>query len=153
MNTFEILEASLLDLPCLNHPLTYLFAWFSRLHLSQGSKGHCLKLAMNVDAVEQGAGNLVHIALNLSRRADTMMCWVAIVPAGAGVHGRDHHEGTGVLNIVLGTTDGNLAVLQGLTQHFEDAARQLRQFTQMEILVPFSRFSEMPIYRGFSNML
>lgn len=55
-------------------------------------------------------------------------------------HGRDHHEGTGVLNIVLGTADGNLAVLQGLTQHFEDAARQLRQFVQEEHAIVGQRY-------------
>lgn len=55
-------------------------------------------------------------------------------------HGGNHHEGTRVLNVVLGTADGNLAVLQGLTQHFEDAARQLRQFVEEEHAVVGQRY-------------
>jgi len=41
---------------------------------------------MQVDAVEQGTGNLVAIVLDLRRPATAFPFGVAIIPAGAGVH-------------------------------------------------------------------
>lgn len=67
-------------------------------------------------------------------------------------HRGDKHKGTRIFHGIFRARDGDLAVFERLTQHFEGGLIELRQFTQMEILVPFSRFSEMPIYRGFVDM-
>ena len=122
VNALEILEASFLDLTRFNHPLTYLFTWFSSLHRTELGEGNVLKFDLQVDAVEQRTGDFIHITLNLTGRADAMVRGVAIIPTRAGVHGGDQHEGTGVLDVVLGTADGYLAVLQRLTKHLEYVA-------------------------------
>ena len=61
-----------------------------------------------------------------------MVGGVSIVAAGTGVHRGHEHEGAGILDAVLGATDGNGAVLQRLAQHLKDTARELWQLVEKE---------------------
>ena len=81
---------------------------------------------MNIDAVEQRSTDLGEIALNLSGRADAVVGGVAIVAAGAGVHGGDEHKTAGIVDGVLGTADGDVTVFEWLAEHFEGALIELR---------------------------
>jgi hypothetical protein len=47
---------------------------------------------------------------------------VAVIATWTGVHRGNEHEGTGVLDVVLGTTDGNDTILQWLAKHLKDTA-------------------------------
>ena len=85
---------------------------------------------MDVDAVEQRSADLGEIALNLAGRADAVVGGVAIIAAGAGVHGGDEHKTAGVVDGVLGTADGDVAVFKRLAEHFEGALIKLRKFVE-----------------------
>jgi len=77
-------------------------------------------LSTYIDAVEQRAGNFRHILLNAPGRAGASVRGVTIVAAGTGVHGGHEHEGGRIGDGVLGTGDVDDAVLERLTQDFED---------------------------------
>ena len=44
---------------------------------------------MHIDAIQQGAGDAVAVALDLIRRTMTTAATMAKITAGAGIHGRD----------------------------------------------------------------
>ena len=58
------------------------------------------------------------------------MLRIAEKAAGAGVHGCHHHEGGRVGDGSQGAADGDLAVLQGLTQHLQDIFFELGEFVE-----------------------
>ena len=57
---------------------------------------------------------------------------VAVVAAGAGVHGGDELEARGEVAFHRGAADGDVAVFQRFAQHFEDAAVEFGQFVEEE---------------------
>ncbi len=85
---------------------------------------------MDVDAVEEGSGDFVHIAQNLAGGTDAAVSGVAVITAWAGIHGGDEHEGGGVVDAVLGTTDGDMTVFKGLAKHLKDTTGELRQLIE-----------------------
>ena len=89
-------------------------------------------LHMEVDAVEEGARDLLAVAFDLFVRAAAIPLRVAVVTAGAGVHRGHKHEGGGECHGSRGAGDRHLAILQRLTHHFEGRAVELGQFVQEE---------------------
>ena len=87
---------------------------------------------MQVDAVEQGPGNLRPVLLDLERTARAAVPAVAEVPAGTRVHGRDEQEPAREDETACGAADGHLAVFERLAQDFERGAFELRQFVEEE---------------------
>ena len=67
---------------------------------------------VQVDAIEQRAGQLVAIALDLFRRAAAASAGFAKVSAGAGVHRRDQLEACRELHPVAGPGDDDLPGLE-----------------------------------------
>ena len=132
MDAFERQETFLLNLTGSNDALTNGRRWLAWFHLRQLRKRHRLYLAMDVDTVEQRAGDFVHVTLYLAGSADAMMGGIAIVAAGTGVHGGDEHERAGVLHVVFGTADGDDPVFQRLTHHLKDAAVELGKLVKEE---------------------
>ena len=135
VDALVILETCLLDMACLNHTLTNLLAGLAWLHLTQLREGYGLYLAMDVDAVEEGTGDLVHVTLNLTWRTHAVVVGVAIVAAGTGVHGGHEHKGGRVGHAVFGTRHGDDAVFQRLAHDLEDATLELRQLVEEEYTI------------------
>lgn len=85
---------------------------------------------VQVDAVEQRAGELGAVALDLFRGATARVGDVTQVATGAGVHGGDQLEARREAHPVVGPGDDDLSVLQGLAQDFEDLSVELRQLVE-----------------------
>ena len=65
---------------------------------------------VHVDAVEEGAGELFLVVVDLGAGAGAFVSGVAEIAARAGVHGGDEHEVGGVGGLGVGAGDGNLFV-------------------------------------------
>ena len=79
-------------------------------------------LDVDVDAVEQGAGDALAVGFDLAWRAAAFAFRIAEVAAGAGVHGGDEHEAGGEGEAAGGAGDGDLAVFERLAQDLERGA-------------------------------
>lgn len=116
--------------------------------LGHGFRGACTVLAaglgvvqrggfagdgeVQVDAVEQRAGELGAVALDLLRGATAWVGDVAQVAAGAGVHGGDQLETRREAHPVVGPGDDDLAAFQGLAQDLENLPVELRQLVEKQ---------------------
>ena len=89
-------------------------------------------LYIEVDAVEQGAADLLLVFYDLRGRTGAVVLAVAEVAAGAGVHAGDERELGWESERALGAADGDDAVLQRLAQVLQDGARELGQFVEEE---------------------
>ncbi len=89
---------------------------------------------MDVDAVQQRAGDSAAVALDGAVFAGARVIGDAgaEIAAGTGVHGGDEHEFRGKSEALGGAGDGDDAILQGLAQHFQHAALELRQLIQKQ---------------------
>ena len=85
---------------------------------------------VQVDAVQQRAGDAAHIALDGQRRAGALVARIGGKTAGAGIHGRHQHDVGRVSHRYLGPGDGHLPGLQRLAQHFQHILAKLGQFVQ-----------------------
>src|SRR3546814_584008 len=77
---------------------------------------------VQVDAVEQRAGELVAIALDLVRRAAAAPVGITEVATGAGIHRRHQLETRRKTHLVAGPSDDDMPRLQWLTQDLEHLA-------------------------------
>src|SRR5690606_24399571 len=127
--------ASQLGLPCLGDPRGDAGTALAG-HGSSVQRG---RLAgdgqVQVDAIEQRAGKLAAIALNLVWRAAAAATRVAEVAARAGVHCRYQLETRGKSHLVAGPGDDDVPRLQRLTQDLEHLAVDLGQFIQTRYAV------------------
>ena len=87
---------------------------------------------MDVDAVEQRAGDLGHVALDHGRRAHALARLVVEVAAGAGIHGRGQHEARGKAERHGGARDGDGVIFERLAHDFEHVAGKLGQLVEEE---------------------
>ena len=126
------LETFGLDGTSTNHTLTDGRAGLARVGLRNFLEGHGDDLHLDVDAVEQRTADLVHVAVYLAGRADAVVRGVAIVAAGTGVHAGHEHETAREVDVILGTRDGDVAVFEGLAQHFERVLVELGQLVAEE---------------------
>ena len=117
MDALEVFVSLPLDFPGGHYPLPYLGTRLSRGGLGDILEGHGRYLHLDVNAVHQGAADLVHVFLDLARGADAMVRRVAIVAARTGIHAGHEHERTRILYGVLSAADGDMAVFEGLAQH------------------------------------
>lgn len=85
---------------------------------------------VQVDAVQQRAGEPGPVALDLLRRAAAAVGVVAQVAAGAGVHGRHQLEARREAHPVVGSGDDDLATFQGLSEDLQHLAVELRQLVE-----------------------
>ena len=89
-------------------------------------------LGEEVDAVQQGAGELAQILLHLLGGAPAPAGGVAVPAALAGVHGAQQLEAAGVGLHRGGADHGDHPVLHGLAEDFDDVLVKLRQLVQEE---------------------
>lgn len=87
---------------------------------------------VQVDAVEQGAGEFVAVALDLLGAAAAAAGGVAKIAAGAGVHRRHQLEACREAHPIPGPGDHDLARFQWLAQHFQHAPLELWQFIEKQ---------------------
>ena len=85
---------------------------------------------LNVDAVEERAGDTGAIALDLQRRADAFLLRVGEKAAGTRVHCGDQHDAGGIIDRAEGAGDGDVAVFQRLPHDLEDVAPEFRQLVE-----------------------
>lgn len=85
---------------------------------------------VQVDAVQQRAGELSPVALDLLRGAPAAAAGVPEKAARAGVHGGDQLEARRKTHGVAGPGDDDMPALQRLAQHLQDLAIELGQLIQ-----------------------
>ncbi len=85
-----------------------------------------------VEAIEQGPGELAAIARDLVGRAATLAGRMAEPAAGTGIHRRDELEAGGKFGAPGGAADVDLPALQRLAQGFEHAALELRKLVEKQ---------------------
>lgn len=64
-----------------------------------------------------------------------MVGGVAIVAAGTGVAAGYEHEGAGIFYRIFGAADGDVAIFERLTEHFEGGFVELREFVAKEYAI------------------
>ena len=87
---------------------------------------------MDVDAVQQRAGDALLVAGDDLVGAGARLDRVAVIAARAGVHRRDQLEVGGKSQRALGAADGDHLVFHRLAQHLQDAHAELGQLVQEE---------------------
>ena len=85
---------------------------------------------MDVDPIQEGAGNLRLILADLGRRTSAGLLRIPIVPTGAGIHRRQKHELSGIGCRRGRPANGDDAIFQGLAQGFQGIFLEFREFVQ-----------------------
>ena len=132
MYVLEVLVPLLLYGACCYDTAAYLAARLARLRRGYVAERYGLYLTLDVDAVEQGTRDFVHVALYLSWGADTVVGWIAIIAAGTRVHACHKHERTRIVDGVFGAADVDVPVFQRLAQHLEGRLVELGQLVAEE---------------------
>ncbi len=83
-------------------------------------EGDARNLDVEVDSVHDGTGDARFVATRFAGRAGAEALGVAQVPTGAGIHGGDQDEARGKVKRSFGAGDGDVAILEGLPQIFQD---------------------------------
>src|SRR5579875_3264258 len=119
-----------LDLACTANALANDFGAFSGVGGKQLLFGEAGHLHMEVNAVEQGAGDSFKVLLHAAGLAGALAKDVAEIAAGAGVHGGNEGEigGIGVGGVDTGYLHN--AIFERLTQHLQGISCKLRQLVE-----------------------
>ena len=99
-------------------------------HLGQLGEGDGGDLDVEVDPVEQGAGDPAQVLLDLRRRAATGAPRVGAIAARAGIHRGHQDELGGERRAPQGPADRHLAFLQRLAEDFQRLAIELGHLVQ-----------------------
>lgn len=119
-----------LDFATLEDGLAHLLAGLSAPILGEFSEGDGGDFDVDVDAVEQGTGELADVAFDLLGGAVALAFGVAPEAAGAGIQSGDEHEVGGEGGGAVGAGDGDLSFFEGLAKDFEGAAIEFGEFVQ-----------------------
>jgi len=92
INPFVVLKTLKLDIPCCDNPLPDVVRFLTHGSVRQLFIRHRRHLDMDIYPVEQRAGNLVPVTVDLSMGAGALMTAIAEIPARTGVHGCQEHE-------------------------------------------------------------
>ena len=96
------------------------------------SGGGFLDIDDEVETIEEGAREFFTICLDLVIGTSAFVGSIAEVATGAGVHGGDEHEISGVGGAVVGAGNGDTMILERLAEGFEDVARIFGEFVEKE---------------------
>lgn len=99
------------------------------------AEGYGGDFALNINAVHQRPRYFIHVPLYHSWCADTVVGGVAIVAAGTGIAAGYEHEGAGIFYRIFGAADGDVAIFERLTEHFEGGFVELREFVAKEYTI------------------
>jgi hypothetical protein len=75
-----------LDLTRQHHPPSDRSRRLTGLFRRQLSVFDCRNLNVQINAIEERAGDAAYVFLDLHRRAGTLLVWISIVAAGTGLH-------------------------------------------------------------------
>lgn len=87
---------------------------------------------LDIDAVQQRAGDAALVTLDDVRRAAADAADVAVVAARAGVHRGDQLEMRGEVGLPRGARNGDAARFQRLAQHVQHIARELGELVEKQ---------------------
>jgi len=121
-----------LNLPGRDDPRPHLFGAVARFRPRHIPERHRRHLDLDVDPVQQRPGDAGTVGTDLVGGAGADPLGIAQEAAGAGVHGRHQHEPGRVGQGGGRSGDGDLAFFQGLPQHLQGGAAELRQLVQKE---------------------
>ena len=85
---------------------------------------------MNVNAIEQRAGNAVQVLLYLSGVTDARFRGVVIVTARAGIHRGNQHETCRIFYTPFDARDADLPVLQRLSEYLKRVPAEFGQLVE-----------------------
>ena len=96
------------------------------------AEGHGGHFEVDVDAIEEGPGNLPHVAFDLRGCALAFPAGIAAVAAGTGVEGSHEHEIGGKFRRRFRPADRHGAIRKRLPQHLKRPPVEFRQFVKEE---------------------
>ena len=128
----SLLEALELDVTCVIHALANRFRRFPSVAAGKILVSYRRHFDLNVDAIEERAGDARAIALDLQRCADAFFLRIGKKTAGARIHRGDQHDGCGIVDRAECARDRDVAVFQGLPHDLEDVAPEFRQLVEEE---------------------
>ncbi len=85
-----------------------------------------------IEAIKDGAREFLLVEGDLLRGACTRLSGVAKMTTRARVHGSNEHEISGVGAAISGTSDGDLAAFEWLSEGFDDISREFGEFIKEE---------------------
>lgn len=85
---------------------------------------------VQINAVDDWAGDFLLIFGNQAWRAGAMFVWVIVITAGAGILAGDESKSGREQQRALGAADSDGAVFERLAQVFENGARKLGEFVE-----------------------
>ena len=118
--------------PRLEHALAHLCRAYAVARTAKIGVGHGRNLHMHVYAVEHGARKARLVAHPLVVAAGALMRGVAVIAAGAGIHGGHQHACGGKAHTVGSTRNGGHAALKGLAQGLKGGFAKFGQFVQKQ---------------------
>ena len=113
-------------------PFAYRSGGFTRRLAHQVVEGDSGDLDVEIDPVEEGAGDAGAVALDRQRGAGALVARVVQVAAGAGIHGGDEHELSRIGEGDGGSGDGDGVVFERLAQRFDDVLAEFGEFVEKE---------------------
>ena len=91
---------------------------------------HRRHLDVDIDTVEQWAGDLAHVALDLRSRTPAFLGSISVETAGAGVHRAHQHQVRRKGEGHVCTGEGDAALFKRLTQKLQNIAIEFGQFIE-----------------------
>jgi hypothetical protein len=85
---------------------------------------------VQIDAIQQRAGNALAITLHLGRTATAFAFQVAKVATRARIHRGDEHELRGESDAARSAGNGNFSVFEWLAHYFQCRSFEFRQFVE-----------------------
>src|SRR6266404_7119330 len=92
----------------------------------------CGHFNVQIDAVEQRAGDSLAIALHLKRPATAFALQVAEIAAWTGIHRRNEHQLRGKSDATCRALHGDLPVFERLAQYFQRRSLKLGQLIEKQ---------------------
>ena len=123
-----IFIASLLQLTSLTYACTNLGRRLPCCTIVDLLDRHRINLDLNVNAVQQRAGNTIEITADLMLGTAALLLLTPEEAAGTRVHTCYKHETGLILSLILYAGDGDDAILQRLTKSLQCVTAEFRQF-------------------------
>jgi hypothetical protein len=109
---------------------------FTQAGIAQFFIFHARDVDVNVNAVEERTGDALLVFGHYAGGAGAGFDRVAVVTAGAGVHGGDQLEGSREGERAVRAADGDDFIFDGLAHHFQNARAELGQLIQQQPTKP-----------------
>ena len=98
--------------------------------VAQGANWYRRYLDLQIQSIQQRAGQPASIASDLSGATDTVFGAVAIIATGTGIHGGDKHKPRRKPQRAAGAGHGDMAILERLPQTVERGTAEFASLIQ-----------------------